>query len=76
MREAVICEPIRTPVGRYGGVFRDVPAVQLAETVLRELVRRAGLHEGDVDEVIFGQCYPNGRRPRSVAWRRSTPGLA
>lgn len=40
MREAVICEPVRTPVGRYGGVFRDIPAVQLAETVLRELVRR------------------------------------
>ena len=30
MREAVICEPLRTPVGRYGGVFRDVPAAELA----------------------------------------------
>ncbi|WP_168787872.1 acetyl-CoA C-acetyltransferase [Paraburkholderia aromaticivorans] len=63
MREAVICEPIRTPVGRYGGVFRDIPAVQLAETVLRELVRRASLKEGDIDDVIFGQCYPNGEAP-------------
>ena len=30
MRDAVICEPLRTPVGRYGGVFRDVPATELA----------------------------------------------
>lgn len=28
MREAVICEPLRTPVGRYGGVFRDIPAAE------------------------------------------------
>jgi len=63
MQEAVICEPLRTPVGRYGGVFKDVPATSLAETVLRELVRRTGLEGRDVDDVIFGQCYPNGEAP-------------
>jgi len=63
MKQAVICEPLRTPVGRYGGMFKDVPATELAETVLRELVRRAGLKAGDVDDVIFGQCYPNGEAP-------------
>jgi acetyl-CoA C-acetyltransferase len=63
MREAVICEPIRTPVGKYGGVFRDIPAVQLAETVIRELVRRTGIDASAVDDVIFGQCYPNGEAP-------------
>ncbi|WP_439687769.1 Acetyl-CoA C-acetyltransferase [Cupriavidus oxalaticus] len=63
MREAVICEPLRTPVGRYGGVFRDIPAAELAETVIRELVRRTGLDPAQVDDVIFGQCYPNGEAP-------------
>lgn len=63
MRQAVICEPLRTPVGRYGGIFRDIPAAQLAATVLGELVRRTGLKAGDVDDVIFGQCYPNGEAP-------------
>ena len=33
MRDAVICSPLRTPVGRFGGVFREVPATVLAETV-------------------------------------------
>ena len=63
MRQAVICEPLRTPVGRYGGVFKDVPATMLAETVLRELVRRTGIKPTDIDDVIFGQCYPNGEAP-------------
>lgn len=63
MRRAVICEPIRTPVGRYGGMFKDVTATALAETVLRELVRRTGIQGKDIDDVIFGQCYPNGEAP-------------
>lgn len=63
MREAVICEPLRTPVGRYGGVFKDVPAVDLAAAVLKELVNRTGIGADDVDDVIFGQCYPNGEAP-------------
>ncbi|MDT3444911.1 MULTISPECIES: acetyl-CoA C-acetyltransferase [unclassified Pseudofrankia] len=63
MRDVVVCEPVRTPVGRYGGVFKDVPAAELAAGVVTELVRRAGLTGADVDEVIFGQCYPNGEAP-------------
>ncbi len=63
MREAVICEPVRTPVGRYGGVFRDVPAATLAATVIRGLLERTGLPGEAVDDVLFGQCYPNGEAP-------------
>jgi acetyl-CoA C-acetyltransferase len=63
MRDAVICEPLRTPVGKYGAVFRDIPAVELAETVIRELVRRTKLDPQVIDDVIFGQCYPNGEAP-------------
>lgn len=63
MKQAVICEPLRTPVGRYGGVFKDVPATMLAETVLRALVARTGIQPTDIDDVIFGQCYPNGEAP-------------
>ncbi|MGW0662100.1 acetyl-CoA C-acetyltransferase [Streptodolium elevatio] len=63
MREAVICEPLRTPVGRYGGAFRDVSAAELGATVARELVRRTALLPEQVDDVILGQCYPNGEAP-------------
>jgi acetyl-CoA C-acetyltransferase len=63
LAEAVICEPIRTPVGRYGGVFKDIPAVELAEIVIRELIRRTRIDPQSIDDVIFGQCYPNGEAP-------------
>jgi acetyl-CoA C-acetyltransferase len=63
MREALVCEPLRTAIGRYGGALRDMPAADLASTVLTELVRRTKITGEDVDDVIFGQCYPNGEAP-------------
>jgi acetyl-CoA C-acetyltransferase len=63
MRDAVICEPLRTPVGRFGGALRDVSAQVLAATVIRELVARTGIQGGDVDDVILGQCYASGEAP-------------
>jgi acetyl-CoA C-acetyltransferase len=63
VREAVICEPLRTAVGRYGGVFATVPAVRLAAAVIDGLARRAGLPPDSVDDVILGQCYPSGEAP-------------
>jgi acetyl-CoA C-acetyltransferase len=62
-RDAVICQPLRTPVGRFGGVFREVGAAVLAATVIRELVSRTGLRGEDVDDVIMGQCYASGEAP-------------
>ena len=63
MRDAVICEPVRTPVGAYGGALRDVPAAELAATVLRALLDRTGLDPAEVDDVVLGQAYPNGEAP-------------
>jgi acetyl-CoA C-acetyltransferase len=62
-RDAVICAPLRTPVGRFGGVFRDVSAQVLAAAVIRELVARTGLRGEHVDDVILGQCYASGEAP-------------
>jgi acetyl-CoA C-acetyltransferase len=63
MRDAVICEPVRTPVGGFGGSLRDVPAHQLAVTVARELLARTGLPGDAVDDVIMGNCYPTMDAP-------------
>jgi acetyl-CoA C-acetyltransferase len=61
--DVVICEPVRSPVGRFGGVFRGLSAADLATAVLRALCARAGLGEGDVDDVVLGQCNANGEAP-------------
>lgn len=61
--DVVICEPLRTPVGRYGGAFVDVPATELAARVISELLSRTGVDPESIDDVILGQCYPNGEAP-------------
>ncbi|SDC79473.1 acetyl-CoA C-acetyltransferase [Geodermatophilus telluris] len=63
MRNAVICEPLRTPVGGFGGSLRDVPAQDLASTVVRALMERTGLPPESVDDVVLGHCYPTMEAP-------------
>ena len=63
MDEVVICEPVRTAVGRFGGVLKDVPAAELAATVIRALIERSGVNPDLVEDVILGQCHPNGEAP-------------
>jgi acetyl-CoA C-acetyltransferase len=63
MQDAVICEPLRTAVGRYGGALKDVTPTELGATVLRALIDRTGIDPSIVDDVIFGQCYPSGEAP-------------
>jgi acetyl-CoA C-acetyltransferase len=81
MRDAVICLPVRTAVGRFGGMFKDVPAVDLASRVLRALVDR-GLDPARVEDVILGNGYPSGEHPAigrqaalDAGWPITVPGL-
>lgn len=63
MRDTVICEPLRTPVGRFGGQFRDLTAQHLGTVVIRELIKRSGIPTDLVDDIIFAQCYPTMDAP-------------
>ncbi|QZS59637.1 acetyl-CoA C-acetyltransferase [Rhodococcus opacus] len=63
MRDVVICEPLRTPVGRFGGVFKDITPQSLAATVITALVERTGIEGGQIDAVILGQASPGGEAP-------------
>lgn len=60
MREVVITSAVRTPVGDFNGVFKDIPAVELGSIVIKEAVRRSGIQEQDVHEVIMGNVLPTG----------------
>ncbi|WP_028660576.1 acetyl-CoA C-acetyltransferase [Nocardioides insulae] len=63
MREVVICEPVRTAIGGYGGMFKSVTATQLGVAALTGLMQRTGLDPDHVDDVILGHCYPNPEAP-------------
>ncbi|OBK12644.1 acetyl-CoA C-acetyltransferase [Mycobacterium asiaticum] len=62
-REAVICEPVRTPIGRYGGMFKSLSAVDLGVAALRGLLDRTGIAPDAVQDVILGHCYPSSEAP-------------
>ncbi|WP_040514626.1 acetyl-CoA C-acetyltransferase [Gordonia amarae] len=63
MRTAVICEPVRSPIGRYGGMFKSLTAVELGVAVLRGLMDRTGIAPDAVEDVILGHCYPSSEAP-------------
>lgn len=63
VREAVICEPVRTPIGRYGGMFKALTAVDLGVAALGGLLQRTGLPPEAVQDVILGHCYPSSEAP-------------
>jgi acetyl-CoA C-acetyltransferase len=63
MAEAVICEPVRTPIGRYGGMFKSLNAVELGVAVLKGLLQRTGVAPDAVQDVILGHCYPSMEAP-------------
>ena len=62
-REAVVCEPVRTPIGRYGGMFRSLSVVDLAVAALTGLLDRTGIAPDAVEDIILGHCYPNPEAP-------------
>jgi acetyl-CoA C-acetyltransferase len=54
MREAVIVSAVRTPVGTFGGAFKDVPATELGAKAVSAALQRAGITGEAVDEVVLG----------------------
>ncbi|MGH2678803.1 MAG: acetyl-CoA C-acyltransferase, partial [Actinomycetota bacterium] len=55
MTRSVIVAGARTPIGRFGGGFRELAGVDLGAAAIREALRRAGLPPDQVDYVIMGQ---------------------
>jgi acetyl-CoA C-acetyltransferase len=53
-REVVIVGAVRTPIGKYGGSLKDIPANHLAASVVREAVNRSGVKPEDVGHVVLG----------------------
>jgi acetyl-CoA acyltransferase len=82
MRDAVIVEAVRTPVGRRGGVLSGVHPVDLSAHVLRAVVDRTGIDPAVVDDVVWGcvsqvgeQTFNVGRNAVLAAgWPQSVPG--
>ncbi|RFU62984.1 thiolase family protein [Peribacillus glennii] len=67
MREVVIVEGLRTPVGRKNGVLKDIRPDDLAAEVLKELVNRTGIKPEIIDDVILGCVSQTGEQAGDIA---------
>ncbi|GAA1787108.1 thiolase family protein [Pseudarthrobacter sulfonivorans] len=84
MRDAVIVDAVRTPIGKRGGALADVHPAELSAVVLRALVERTGMDPALVDDVIWGcvsqvseQASNVGRNAILTAgWPESVPGTS
>ena len=60
MKDVVIVSAVRTPIGTFGGSFKDVSAVKLGTVAAKEAINRAGIKPDMIDEVIFGNVLQAG----------------
>jgi len=82
LKRAVIISGVRTPVGRYMGALKEIPAYDLGALVLNEAIKRAKVDPAQVGEVILGQSYQSGEYVNiarmsllKAGWPDSIPGI-
>jgi acetyl-CoA acyltransferase len=84
MRDAVIVDAVRTPVGRRNGAYKDVHPVDLSAHILNSLVERTGIDPVVVDDVVWGCVMQVGEQALNIArnavlgagWPESVPGTS
>lgn len=59
-KEIVICNPVRTAIGTYGGSLKDIPAPDLGAVVVREVLKRSGLQADKVQTLVMGNVIQAG----------------
>jgi acetyl-CoA C-acetyltransferase len=58
----VICSPVRTAIGTYGGTLKDRPAADLGAVAIRATLERSKLTNGDIDTVVMGNVIQAGNK--------------
>jgi acetyl-CoA C-acetyltransferase len=66
MRNVVITSALRTPVGAFGGAFKDLLPTDLIVPVMKEAAKQSGLKTSDIDEVILGHCIQRTDQPNTA----------
>ena len=61
-KEVVICSPVRTAIGTYGGTLKDMAAVDLGAVAVRATIERAKLSAGDIGTVVMGNVIQAGNK--------------
>ncbi len=75
-KEVFVLQAKRTPIGRFGGIFKDLTAVEMGIAVTQDLLKQTGVSGEEIEEVIFGHARPAGCGPnpaRQVGYRSGIP---
>ena len=75
MKEVLIIDGVRTPVGKLGGTLKDVPPEQLAALVMKEVLQRSGGNAQDLDEIIMGHAKQSSDQPNIARLAALTAGF-
>ena len=75
MRRAAIVNPLRTPVGTFGGSLRPLRAEDLASHVIKAVVTQSNIDPRFIEDVVFAQSYPNSEAPCIGRWAALDAGL-
>ncbi|HEY3305716.1 MAG TPA: thiolase family protein [Candidatus Binatia bacterium] len=67
MKQAFILDAVRTPMGRHGGILKDIRTDDLAAHIINKLVQRTGIKGDEVEDVYFGCTNQAGEDSRNVA---------
>lgn len=59
-REIVLCHPVRTAIGTYGGSLKDMPASELGAAAIRETLKRSGLPADKIEALVMGNVIQAG----------------
>ncbi len=63
LKDIVAISAVRTPMGKFGGTLRKIPAFDLGAVAIKEAVKRASINPEQVDDVILGSCRQAGNGP-------------
>ncbi|RRH76186.1 acetyl-CoA C-acetyltransferase [Falsigemmobacter faecalis] len=74
-RRAAIVAPLRSPIGRFGGAFRDLPLEDLGAAVIRAVLAKSGIDPAVIEDVVFAQSYANSETPCTGRWLALQAGL-
>lgn len=75
IRRAAIVAPMRSPIGRFGGAFKDLPVEDLGAAIIKAVLKKTGIDPALIEDAVFAQSYASSETPCIGRWLALSSGL-
>ena len=75
IRRAAIVAPMRSPIGRFGGAFKDLPVEDLGAAIIKAVLKKTGIDPALIEDAVFAQSYASSEPPCIGRWLALSSGL-